>query len=207
VRKLLIVFSMIPVGILLWPSSVPAVVCDPAISRGTCGGSGQKYPTFDRSTVCDRVPSKRILLNNTGRANSGNTAKVRLASLERTTKPTRAQYAPFSGMLIAMDDELYYRQGTLHIYRASGRSIPSQSGLRMAYADAGMPETFSVIRVVHARESDSQAGMDVPNGRDDKVSVSSSMDPVRPPSNGALLIAGFLGMCAVARRRLSSILG
>lgn len=142
-RKLLIVFSLLPIGTALWPSSAPAMECDPAISGGPCNGSGQKYRIFERSAFSDPVSPARMLVNE---------------PIER-------------------DDY------------AGARSV-------------------SANRAVQTRHSRSQPGVDVTNDGGDKVSpASSSMNPAPQPGSGALLLAGFLGICAVARRRISSILG
>ena len=205
-RKLLIVVSLLPLGTLLWPSLVPAWECDPAISRGTCGGSGQKYPAFDRSAVRNPVSSKRILLNEpTGRNNSGSARSVRL---ERTRNPTTARDTQFSGIFLAMGDELSYQPGRLDIYRPGGQLLSSRNALRMSRADAVLPDDYSVNRAVQTRLSRSQPGVDAINQGSAKVSPASSLMKSAPqPGSGALLIAGFLGICAVARRRISSILG
>ena len=166
VRKLLIVFCLLPIGTLLfWPSLAAAWECDPGISRGTCGGSGQKFgsgpkfPAFDRPAVRDPVSSRRILVN----------------------KPIR---------------------------QAAGGPASSGNALRIARADAVLPDDSSADRAVRTLPSRSQPGVDAKNDRGDKGTPSSlSVNPVRQPGGGALLIAGFLGICAVARRRISSILG
>jgi hypothetical protein len=159
VRKLLIVFCLLPIGTLLWPSLAPAWECDSTLSRGICSGSGQKYPAFDRSAVHDPVSSRRILVN----------------------EP---------------------------IGQAAGGSVSSRNALRIVRADAVLPGDFSANRAVQTLPSRSQPGVNATNDGGDKVSPSSlSVNPVRQPGGGALLIAGFLGICAVARRRISSILG
>ena len=158
-RKLLIVFSLLPIVTALWPSSALALECDPAISGGPCNGSGQKYRIFERS------------------------------AFSAPASPTR--------MLVSEPIE-----------RAAGQLLSSGIGLRMARADAGMADTYSANGAVQTRHSRSEPGADVVNDGGDKVSPASpSMNPAPQPGSGALLIAGFLGMCAVARRRISSILG
>ncbi len=155
-RKLLIVFSLLPIGTLLWPSLAPAWECGPAISRDTCGGSGQKYPAFDRSAARDPVSSKRILVNEW----------------------------------------------------PGGQLLSSRNGLPMSRADAVLPGDYSANRAAQTRLSRSRPGVDATNDGGDKVSpASSSMNSAPQRGSGALLIAGFLGICAVARRRISSILG
>jgi hypothetical protein len=207
VRKLFIVLSLLPVG---WPSLAAAWECDPAVSRGACGGGiGQKYSVFDRSAVrhpvSSKVSSRRILVNEpTGRDNSG----ARSVSLEQTTNPARAHYTPFSGIFLAMGDESASRQGRLDIYRATGELLSSRDALQMARAEAGMPDGYFVRRAVQDRDSRFQPGVAASNDGGDKMSAASpSLSPASQPGNGALLIAGFLGMCAVARRRISSIPG
>jgi hypothetical protein len=158
VKKLLIVFCLLPLGTLLWPSLGRAWECDPAISRGTCGGSGQKYPATGRSAVPDLVSPKRMLVN----------------------EPIR---------------------------RAAGRVESSRNAMQLARADAGMPEPYSPNSPVQTLKSRVQPGVDVRNFADKVSSASSSMNPGSQPGSGALLIAGFLAMFAVARRRISSILG
>ena len=157
-RNLLKLFLLVPLGTLLWPSSGPAWECDPAISRGSCAGSGQKFPTIDHSAV--RAPVAR----------------------ERNV-------------------------GVKPIAQTAGRSVASQNALLMVRAEAAMPETFGANRARPTLASHSNPDVNVRNDAYNVSETSSSMNPAPQPGNAALLIAGLLGVCAVARRRISSIPG
>jgi hypothetical protein len=204
-RNLFIAFSLLLIGTPLWPASALALECDPAISGGPCNGSGQKYRLFERSAFRDPVSSTRMLVNEP--IERDDYAGARSVRLERTTNPTRARYTSF-GISLAMGDELSYRPGRLNIDRAAGQLLSSRTGLQMSRADAVLADDYSANRAVQYRQPRLQPGVDVKNDGGDKVSLaSSSMNPAPQPGSGALLIAGLLGICAVARRRISSILG
>jgi hypothetical protein len=159
VRKLLLVLAVLPIGIALSPSLAPAWECDPAISRGTCGGSGQKYPAIGRLAVRDPVASMRTLAG----------------------KPSeRDEYA-------------------------GARSVWPDQAAKPASAHA---TAFGAISVAMSEELSGQPGVDVPKeGRDKGSPAPSSPQLASQPGNAALLIAAVLGMGAMARRRIASILG
>jgi hypothetical protein len=206
VRKLLIVFLLLPMGTWLWPSSASALECDPAISVRPCNGSGQKYRIFERSAFCDPVSSTRMLVNEP--VERDDYAGARSVWPERTTSPTSAPSTRFSAISLAMGDELPFPRGRLDVYRAADQILPSRNRLQMSRVDAGMSVDYFANRAVQTRHSRFQSGVDVTNDGGDKMSPASpAMNPAAQPGSGALLIAGLLGMCAVARRRISSILG
>ena len=205
-RKLLIVFSLLPIGTFLWSSVATAWECDPAISRGTCSGSGQKYPAFDRLAVRDPVSSKRILVDE--RIRRDDYAGARPVRLEQTGNPTSARDTPLSGTLLAMNDELSTRQGGLDTSRAGGQLLSSRDGLRVSRAESDMPDVYPANHAVQTGRSRPQPSVNATTDGGAKVSpASSSMSPASQPGSGTLLIAGLLGIYAVARRRISSILG
>ena len=205
-RKLLIAFSLLPIGMAPWPSSAPALECDQAIAGGPCRGSDDTYRRVERSASGALVSSSRMLVNEPiERDDAGGPSSVRL---ERTRNPTSARDIPPSGISLALGDESSYRQGRLGIYRAAGPLRPSGNGLQMARAEAAMPEDYSADRVAQTRHSRPQPDAGVKDVGGDKVSaVSSSMNPAPQPGSAVLMIAGLLGIYAVGRRRISSILG
>jgi len=206
VRKPLIVNWLLPMGTLLLCSSALAVECDRAISGATCNGSDQKYRIFERSAFCDLVSSTRVLVNEP--LERDDFAGARSVWPERTTSPTSAPSTRFSAISLAMGDELPFPRGRLDIYRAADQLLPSRNRLQMSRVEAGMPVDYFANRAVQTRHSRFQSGVDVTNDGGDKMSPASpAMNPAAQPGSGALLIAGLLGMCAVARRRISSILG
>jgi hypothetical protein len=115
-------------------------------------------------------------------------------------------YTPFGGISLAMADSLSERHGSLQLPRGVVGLSPPRNGLRPPHAVGMQDGVVSDLppQYLHSRF---QPGVDAPERRGNgDPAASSAMHSYPQPGNAALLIAGLLGMCAVARRRISSIL-